>query len=61
MYKFIAEIIERCQSGEIVNSYEVPVYAKTLDAAVELIDKRYTSKGVETGRIYKQVYNSEVK
>lgn len=62
MHKFIAEVIERCiVSGIIANSYEVPVYAKTLDEAVEVIDKEYASSGVEIGRIYQQVNNSEVK
>ena len=56
MSKFVVEIIERCiVSDTIANSYEVPVYAETLDEALEIIDRDYTTQGVETGRVYQQV------
>lgn len=60
MRKFIVEIVERCVvSGFVANSYEVPVYAENLDEALEVIDQKYTSQGVETGRVYQQI--NEVK
>lgn len=56
MRKFVVEIIERCKgSGDVAHSYEVPVYAETLDEALEVIDRDYTTQGVETGRVYQQV------
>ena len=49
MRKFIVEIVERCiVSGFVANSYEVPVYAENLDEALEVIDQKYTTQGVET-------------
>ena len=56
MHKFVVEIIERCiVSDIIVNSYEVPVYAETLEEALKVIDRDYTTQGVETGRVCQQV------
>lgn len=60
MRKFVVEIIERCIVSDVIaNSYEVPVYAETLDEALEVIDRDYTTQGVETGRVYQQI--NEVK
>lgn len=60
MRKFIAEVIERCiVSGIVANSYEVPVYAETIDQAMEVIDREYTSVGVEIGRVYQQINEVE--
>lgn len=60
MRKFIAEVIERCiVPGIGANSYEVPVYAETIDQAMEVIDKEYTSVGVEIGRVYQQINEVE--
>ena len=60
MRKFVVEIIERCIVSDVIaNSYEVPVYAETLDEALGVIDRDYTTQGVETGRVYQQINEVE--
>ncbi|QHJ80119.1 MAG: hypothetical protein [Caudoviricetes sp.] len=59
MRKYIAEVIERSEiTARIINSYEIPIYAKSLDEALEVIDVEYCDH--EIGRVYQQV-NNEVK
>ena len=50
--KYLVEIIKTDkETNEIHDSYEVPIYGKSLDDVVEKVSRKYESQGVVTGRI----------